>query len=309
MGCSSEFFSKQTTRILTMKFFIIASLVAFVAVETESDPALVYTHHGLTHLTNGFVRYPNGAVVPQDTASVQATKGLHLSAKALVHPYHLLPKVLPKAVVPTTDVDQVDTTQKVIPYGFPTYPFYTGYPHMTPYGAYPYTTPLTTGVAPIYTSPLTHHVHAPYHHLIKREAEAEAEADPALVYHHGGPHLTHGGHHMIQYGYPAYSYGYPTTMGYNAYPAVPYKYPTTTYRAYPYTTTPYTTPYTTHTGVAPVPYTAGVAPVPYTAGVAPVPYTAGFAPVTYTAPLTHTITPASTTKLVRNVMPLAPKLF
>merc|ERR1712051_995487 len=296
MGCSSEFFSKQTTRILTMKFFIIASLVAFVAVEAESDPALVYTHHGLTHLTNGFVRYPNGAVVPQDTASVQATKGLHLSAKALVHPYHLLPKVLPKAVVPTTDVDQVDTTQKVIPYGFPTYPFYTGYPHMTPYGAYPYTTPLTTGVAPIYTSPLTHHVQAPYHHLIKREAEAEAEADPAFVYHHGGPHLTHGGHHMTQYGYSSYPYGYPTTMGYNAYPAVPYKYPTTTYGAYPYTTTPYTT----HTGVAPVPYTAGVAPVPYTAG---------FAPVTYTAPLTHTITPASTTKLVRNVMPLAPKLF
>merc|ERR1712150_217511 len=206
MGCSSEFFSKQTTRILTMKFFIIASLVAFVAAEAESDPALVYTHHGLTHMTNGFVRYPNGAVVPQDTASVQAAKGLHLSAKALVHPYHLLPKILPKAVVPT-DVDQVDTTQKVIPYGFPTYPFYTGYPHMAPYGAYPYTTPLTTDV------------HAPYHHLIKREAEA----------HHGGPHLTHGGHHLTQYGYPGYPYGYPTTMGYHAFPAVPYKYPTTTY--------------------------------------------------------------------------------
>ena len=78
-----------------------------MAAEAESDPALVYTHHGLTHMTNGFVRYPNGAVVPQDTASVQAAKGLHLSAKALVHPYHLLPKILPKAVVPTTDVDQV----------------------------------------------------------------------------------------------------------------------------------------------------------------------------------------------------------
>merc|ERR1711992_482609 len=160
-----------------------------------------------------------------------------------------------------------------------------------PYGAYPYTT-THTGVAPVYTTPYTT-THTgvapvyttPYHHLIKREAEAEAEAGPALVYHHGGPHLTTP--HNYQYGYPAaYPYGYPTTtMGY------PYKY-STTYGAYPYgkyPTTfgayPYTTPYT---GVAPV-------TTPYT-GVAPV----------YTAPMTHTITPASTTKLVRNVMPLAP---
>merc|ERR1711936_278466 len=82
----------------------------------------------------------------------------------------------------------------------------------------------------------------------------------------GGPHLTTP--HNYQYGYPAaYPYGYATTMGYpykysTTYGAYPYKYPTT-FGAYPYTT-PYTTPYT------------GVAPV-------------------YTAPLTHTITPASTT--------------
>merc|ERR1712072_347249 len=181
--CSSEFFSERTTWILTMKFLIIASLVAFVAAEAESDPALLY-HHGGPHLTNGFVHYPNGAVVPQDTASVQVAKGLHLNAKALVPPYHLL---RPKAVVPSvaipvtktitddavtkTDVD----TQKVITYATPTYPFYSGYPYVAPYGAYPYTT-THTGVAPVYTTP--------YHHLIKREAEAEAEADPALVYHH-----------------------------------------------------------------------------------------------------------------------------
>merc|ERR1719150_2489288 len=157
--------------------------------------------------------------------------------------------------------------QKVFTYAPPTYPFYSGYPYVAPYGAYPYTA-THTGVTPVYTTP--------YHHLIKREAEAEAEADPALVYHHGGPHLT--AHHNYQYGYPAaYPYGYPTTMGYpykysTTYGAYPYKYPTT-FGAYPYTT-------------------------PYT-GVAPV----------YTAPMTHTITPASTTKLVPNVMPLAPKLF
>merc|ERR1711992_66246 len=293
MGYSSEFFSEQTTWILTMKFLIIASLVAFVAAEAESDPALLY-HHGGPHLTNGFVRYPNGAVVPQDTASVQVAKGLHLNAKALVPPYHLL---RPKAVVPSVAIPATKTvtdeavtktdvdTQKVITYATPTYPFYSGYPYVAPYGAYPYTT-THTGVAPIYTTPYTT-THTgvapvyttPYHHLIKREAEAEAEADPALVYHHGGPHLTTP-HNYQQYGYPAaYPYGYPTTtMGY------PYKY-STTYGAYPY-------------GKYPTTYGAYPYTTPYT-GVAPV----------YTAPMTHTITPASTTKLVRNVMPLAPKLF
>jgi len=273
-----------------MKFFIIASLIAFVAAEAESDPAHLYAiHHGGTHMTNGFVQYSNGAVVPQDTASVMAAKGAHLNAKAMVHPYHIL-----KAVVPTVKATpEMTETKKVVTYATPSYPFYSGYPHVAPYTAYPYATPLTTGVAPVYTTPLTH-VQAPYHHLIKREAEAEAEADPALVYHHGGPHLTtphtvNVAPHNYQYGYPAaYPYGYPTTtMGYpykysTTYGAYPYKYPTT-FGAYPYTT-----PYT---GVAPV-------TTPYT-GVAPV----------YTAPLTHTITPASTTKLVRNVMPLAPKLF
>merc|ERR1711936_1326973 len=296
-GCSSEFFSEQTTWILTMKFLIIASLVAFVAAEAESAPALLY-HHGGPHLTNGFVHYPNGAVVPQDTASVQVAKGLHLNAKALVPPYHFLPKaaVVPSVAIPVTKTINDDAvtktdvdTQKVITYATPTYPFYSGYPYVAPYGAYPYTT-THTGVAPVYTTPYTTthtgvapvYTTTPYHHLIKREAEAEAEADPALVYHHGGPHLT--APHNYQYGYPAYPYGYPTTMGY------PYKYPTT-YGAYPYKypTTfgayPYTTPYT---GVAPV-------TTPYT-GVAPI----------YTAPLTHTITPASTTKLIPKVMPLAP---
>jgi len=258
-----------------MKFFIIASLIAFVAAEAESDPAHLYAiHHGGTHMTNGFVQYSNGAVVPQDTASVMAAKGAHLNAKAMVHPYHIL-----KAVVPTVKATpEMTETKKVVTYATPSYPFYSGYPHVAPYTAYPYTTPLTTGVAPVYTTPLTH-VQAPYHHLIKREAKAEAEADPALVYHHGGAHLTT---HNYPYGHHvAYPYGYPTNMGYTAYPAVPYKYPTTQYT---YPTYPYTTP-VTYTGVAPI------------------------APV-YSAPLTKTYTPASTTKLVQPVAPLlAPKLF
>ena len=266
-----------------------------MAAEAESDPALLY-HHGGPHLTNGFVRYPNGAVVPQDTASVQVAKGLHLNAKALVPPYQLLrPKaVVPSVTVPVTKIVTDDAvtktdvdTQKVITYATPSYPFYSGYPYVAPYGAYPYTT-THTGVAPVYTTPYTT-THTgvapvyttPYHHVIKREAEAEAEADPALVYHHGGAHLTT---HNYPYGHHvAYPYGYPTNMGYTTYPSVPYKYPTTPYT---YPTYPYTTPVTTtYTGVAPI------------------------APV-YSAPLTKTYTPASTTKLVQPVAPLlAPKLF
>jgi len=277
-----------------MKFFIIASLIAFVAAEAESDPAHLYAiHHGGTHMTNGFVQYSNGAVVPQDTASVMAAKGAHLNAKAMVHPYHIL-----KAVVPTVKATpEMTETKKVVTYATPSYPFYSGYPHVAPYTAYPYATPLTTGVAPVYTTPLTH-VQAPYHHLIKREAEAEAEADPALVYHHGGAHLTT---HNYPYGHHvAYPYGYPANMGYTAYPAVPYKYPTTqyTYPTYPYTVVegPQTGPLT--------PLVGNLVQTPkfkttYT-GISPI----------YSAPLTKTYTPASTTKLVQPVAPLlAPKLF
>merc|ERR1719330_1103152 len=167
----------------------------------------------------------------------------------MVHPYHIL-----KAVVPTVKATpEMTETKKVVPYA----------------------TPLTTGVAPVYTTPLTH-VQAPYHHLIKREAEAEA--DPALVYHHGGAHLTT---HNYPYGHHvAYPYGYPTNMGYTAYPAVPYKYPTTPYT---YPTYPYTTPLTTtYTGVTPI------------------------API-YSAPLTKTYTPAST-HTQPPLQPLIPEL-
>merc|ERR1712154_468300 len=54
----------------------------------------------------------------------------------------------------------------------------------------------------------THVVPAVYHHLGKREAEAEPEADPALLY------STYG------YGYPGYgysTYGRGYSLGYGAY--------------------------------------------------------------------------------------------
>merc|ERR1719213_1118467 len=189
----------------------------------------------------------------------------------MVHPYHILKAVVPTPAVTVKATPELTETKKVVTYATPSYPFYSGYPHVAPYTAYPYTTPLTTGVAPVYTTPLTH-VQAPYHHLIKREAEAEA--DPALVYHHGGAHLTT---HNYPYGHHvAYPYSYPTP---------PYTYPTYQY------TTPVTTAYTGVAPIAPIysaPLTKTYTPASTTKLVQPV------API-YSAPLTKTYTPASTT--------------
>merc|ERR1711936_1156962 len=79
------------------------------------------------------------------------------------------------------------------------YSTYSGYsPYTYTYSSWPYTTP--------------------YHHLGKREAEAEPEADPALIYSSVG--------HM------GYTMPYSTYSGYK-----PYTWP------YTYSSWPYTTPY------------------------------------------------------------------
>merc|ERR1712079_532516 len=111
MGAVLNFSVGRQLPRTTMKFFIIASLIAFVAAEAESDPAHLYAiHHGGTHMTNGFVQYSNGAVVPQDTASVIAAKGAHLNA-----------------VVPTVKATpEMTETKKVVTYATPSYPFYSG---------------------------------------------------------------------------------------------------------------------------------------------------------------------------------------
>merc|ERR1712113_523647 len=129
--------------------------IAFVAAEAESDPAHLYAiHHGGTHMTNGFVQYSNGAVVPQDTASVMAAKGAHLNAKAMVHPYHIL-----KAVVPTVKATpEMTETKKVVTYATPSYPFYSGYPHVAPYTAYPYLPIWTSCRLPLWL-PHQHGIH------------------------------------------------------------------------------------------------------------------------------------------------------
>merc|ERR1712117_789634 len=121
------------------------------------------------------VHHANGAVVPDDTLSVKVAKAQHLNAKAtaylnkpLVHA--LLPQVAaaaPAVVAPVVTKKVVQVAKPVVSY-------------------HGLTTPL------VHSSPVTYTTGYPYvntHLMGKREAEAEA--DPALVYTNAA--LTHPG--------------------------------------------------------------------------------------------------------------------
>merc|ERR1712012_279787 len=218
----------------TMRFLVIASVLAFVAAEPETF------HHLGAHATAGYVKHMNGAVVPQDTASVKAAKGLHMAAKhnaalnGYAMPYVYQPLVKPVApVVKTVEVE----SPKVVSYKAPavtyikpvvtqpiTYTVPAAHHVAAPITAYthPYTyanplvysTPYTTYSVPktyTYTTPYMTYGYPYVHHTIaKREAEGEANAD--AQYYYGN-----------YYGaYPYTTYGYPYTYG--AYPYNTYGY-------------------------------------------------------------------------------------
>ena len=158
--------------------------MAFVAAEPETF------HHLGAHATAGYVKHMNGAVVPDDTASVKAAKGLHMAAKhnavmsGYAMPYVYQPLVKPVApVVKTVEVE----SPKVVSYKAPavtyTKPVVTQPITYTVPTAHHVAAPITT-----YTHPIAHTTYAtPYvygaHHLIhKREAEADAESDAQFLY-------------------------------------------------------------------------------------------------------------------------------
>jgi len=184
-----------------MKFLIIACLALSAVAEPEPQ-----------HQTSGFVRHLNGAVVPTDTTSVLDQKALHGAAHAtaavngykfpLVYGYDAAeydPVVKPDdrkqpaqptlkdiALSPLVDI-AMQPKRVALQYNTYSYPYTYGLHHPVTYGVhYP-----TYGV----------------HHLGKREAEAEAEADPAVLYanHYG----TYAGYPYATYGYPYSTYGFP----------------------------------------------------------------------------------------------------
>jgi len=258
----------------TMRFLVIASVLAFVAAEPETF------HHLGAHATAGYVKHMNGAVVPEETASVKAAKGLHMAAKhnaalnGYAMPYVYQPLVKPVApVVKPVEVE----APKVVSYKAPvvtyTKPVVTQPITYTVPAAHHVAAPITT-----YTHPIAHTTYAtPYvygaHHLIhKREAEADAESDAQLLYTNAAyttpytyanplvystPYTTYSVPKTYTYTTPYMTYGYPYVHHtiakreaegeanadaqyyygnyYGAYPYTTYGYPYT-YGAYPYNT-------------------------------------------------------------------------
>jgi len=142
------------------------------------------------HFTAGFVQHHNGAVVPQDTDSVQAAKVQHLAAKNTAYL----------------------TQGKPLIYGnFPALPlkhYLTKKVEVPPPVAYKVKTPAHTyPINPFYHVYQPHvYTHVPtVHHFGKREAEAEPEADAQYIQNYN------------TYGYTPYTTGY-QTYGYTGYP-------------------------------------------------------------------------------------------
>merc|ERR1712241_1011124 len=137
------------TLFSTMKAFVAVAMAAAAQAAPEADPQLLLANplvYGTAHTqTMGMVHHANGAVVPDDTLSVKAAKVDHLNAKATAY--------LNKPIVPLV---QTVAAKPVVQTVASPVVSYSGL--YNPYGL------LNT-------------------HLFKREAEAEAEADPLTVYH------------------------------------------------------------------------------------------------------------------------------
>merc|ERR1712038_1386994 len=218
-----------------MKLFVVCALFALAAAEPEADPQVLLgavPYVADAHHSAGLVHHYNGAVTPDDTLSVKLAKAQHLTAKANEY--------LLKGYVP-----HVAYTAPVT-YGLPlTYGLHHGLvkreaeaePEADPqvfyntYGYYPtgYTAPVVTKpvvytkpvvktyTAPLtYTTPLTYgypYTYGLHHGLVKRDAEAEPEADAQYFYN------TYG-YGLNKYFYNNYYNPYSVYSPYTAYPYV-----------------------------------------------------------------------------------------
>merc|ERR1712213_242324 len=220
-----------------MKAFVAVAMAAAAQAAPEADPQLLLANpvvYGTAHTqTLGMVHHANGAVVPDDTLSVKAAKVDHLN-KPIVP---VVQTVAAKPVVQTVASPVVSYSGLYNPYGLlnthlfkreaeaeaeadPLTVYHGVQAPLTYTGMYNYQLPVVaktvvptvakTVVPTVAKTVLNYGLNyglnypAVYNtHLIKREAEADSEADPAIFYNNYG------------YGYPAYTGVY----GYN-YPAV-----------------------------------------------------------------------------------------
>jgi len=168
-------------------FVAFSALLAVAAAAPKADPYYLLHPYVLSpHAkTADLVTYPNGAVVPSDTVSVQAARAGHLAYKALGWPYHYLGKREAEAE-PEADADP--------------YYLYGGYgyhPAITSIGAF--TTYTNGAVVPTNTPAVAaatashlqakaadYAAHGYGYGLLygrkKREAESNADADPYYFY-------------------------------------------------------------------------------------------------------------------------------
>lgn len=276
-----------------MKFYVaFVALLAIAAAESDadSDPFLQYgypTHAGVyaqhpAHATAGFQVYSNGAVVPQDTYSVQAAKAQHHSAKAFEYakkahvPYLYNPSVYNFGVhrplvhyaypgtthaiykrdaEPDSNADSSADSQFVYNYGVPNYYHNSVYKTPYVYNTRAYTTyPFVNRYAGIYgnTYATTHGYPSVYRHLFKRDADADSDSDSdsdSQVFYnqHVFPYTSA---YSTAYTHPTYAaqtaYAYPTYAAQTA-----YTYPTyAAQTAYTYPTvaahSTYTVPFARH---------------------------------------------------------------
>jgi len=236
-----------------MKFLIIGSLfVLSVSARPDAEPQ--FYRKGIDH-TSGFVRYTNGAIVPDDTASVKAVKAEHLMAKAYADSEFETPEIIgertpdvynniedteakPYAKVQTSEVrpnhkaqamplktvmktlkEMNDENVQETPAIYAFNPYYQFYQPQV------YGFQHQQVVAP---QDYRRHFYQPrfyVHHFGKRDAEAEAEPEPeaeadAQFYNYYGTYPT-------TYATKGFAYSFNT----NTYP-----YTTTTYAGYPYAT-------------------------------------------------------------------------
>merc|ERR1711937_818418 len=186
-----------------MKFLLVLAVAAYV--KAEADPAFVYSTAGvITHvLPYAHVAYPYVHAAPLAAGCTNNDGALVPCAHGLVAP------VVAAAAAPAAaEAEAVETVAKR---EADPWLYYSGlYGHGYGYHGY---APFAYSYAPYTYSHVYSHYGLPYAYYGKRSADAEpeadAEADPALLYSH--------------YGYP-YSYGYGYRYGGLPYAHYPYAY-------------------------------------------------------------------------------------
>merc|ERR1711962_1802559 len=168
----------------TMKAFVAVALAAAAQAAPEADPQVLLAQplvYGNAHTQiHSEVKHANGAVVPDDTLSVEVAKAQHLTAKANAY--------LNKPLVYTAPVVKTVATAPVVQQTLPLVHQTVASPIVSYTGAYPY-------------------------HFIKREADSEAqpeaEADPALLINGAYPSVYGAGLYGHQLVNPAVTYTTP----------------------------------------------------------------------------------------------------